>query len=155
MDTFKLDLGNLQIELSDEKLYIKTFTSNETFALRTINGIGVIDLIELYEKKLGSWAIKRFLYISCFLVPACKLFQVLFSLEGIPAREDISVFIFFSLLGLFLVFINKKPKLLSAVRIMLNSGNRDFEFDKTGIDGEAVAEFVAKVESTLTSYNKI
>jgi hypothetical protein len=43
---------------------------------------------------------------------------------------------------------------MSAVRIMLNGGNRDFEFDKAGVDSEAVAEFVARVESTLTAYHK-
>lgn len=49
---------------------------------------------------------------------------------------------------------NNEPKLMSAVRIMMSGGNRDFQFDKTGIKSGNVAEFVAKVESTLTSYHK-
>jgi hypothetical protein len=46
------------------------------------------------------------------------------------------------------------PKLMSAVRIMMSGGNRDFQFDKAGIKSGNVAEFVAKVESTLTAYQK-
>jgi hypothetical protein len=49
----------------------------------------------------------------------------------------------------------QKPTMMSAVRIMMNGGNRDFQFDKTGIGNEKVAEFVVKVEATLTSYQKM
>ncbi len=48
----------------------------------------------------------------------------------------------------------EKPILMSAVRIMMSGGNRDFQFDKTGIKSVNVAEFVAKVETTLTAYHK-
>jgi hypothetical protein len=43
---------------------------------------------------------------------------------------------------------NNEPKLMSAVRIMMSGGNRDFQFDKTGIKSGNIAEFVANVEST-------
>jgi hypothetical protein len=37
---------------------------------------------------------------------------------------------------------------------MMSGGNRDFQFDKMGIKSGNIAEFVALVESTLTSYHK-
>lgn len=43
---------------------------------------------------------------------------------------------------------------MSAVRVMMSGGNRDFQFDKAGIQSGNIAEFVAKVESTLTAYHK-
>ncbi len=49
---------------------------------------------------------------------------------------------------------NNEPILMSAVRIMMSGGNRDFKFDKTGVKSGNVAEFVTKVESTLTAYHK-
>lgn len=48
----------------------------------------------------------------------------------------------------------EKPNLMSAVRIIMSGGNRDFQFDKTGIKSGDVAELVAKVELTLTAYHK-
>ena len=43
---------------------------------------------------------------------------------------------------------------MSAVRIMISGGVRDFQFNKTSIDSNNIAEFVVKVESTLTAYHK-
>ncbi len=156
MNTFQLDLGNLQINLTDEKLFVNTFASNETFALRSVNGLGVIDLIEAYNKNLNDWRLRRIILtipVSIFLIAGVdKLIFVnnenikelfLFVYIGIPfAIYKISYYLLI------------KPVLMSAVRIMLNSGNRDFQFDKAGVDSEAVAEFVARVESTLTAYHK-
>jgi len=36
----------------------------------------------------------------------------------------------------------------------MNGGNRDFKFDKSSSDANKIAEFVAKVEETLTAYHK-
>lgn len=153
MNTFQLDLGNLQIKLSDEKLFVNTFASNETFALRSINGLGVIDLLDAFNKKLTIWKIKRFIAIISVFIAARNLHIIVFD-DSIFKNTNIAFFIFFLALGLYIIAKYRKPILMSAVRIMLNGGNRDFEFDKTGVDSEAVAEFVARVESTLTAYHK-
>ena len=47
-----------------------------------------------------------------------------------------------------------KPELLSSVRIMLNGMNRDFEFNKRKVNSTDVANFVARVEDTLTAFHK-
>ncbi len=37
---------------------------------------------------------------------------------------------------------------------MMSGGNRDFMFDKADTNSNSVAEFVAKVENTLTAFHK-
>lgn len=154
MNTFKLDLSTLNIELTDEKLFVNTFFSNETFALRSVNGLGVVDLIEDYNKKL-TVSKRKILYVTLSLT-----LSIILLMNAGSGYNGILGFIpdtllFASFCFAIYNFVNyKKPILMSAVRIMLNGGNRDFEFDKTGVDSEAVAEFVARVESTLTAYHK-
>lgn len=155
----QFNAGNLEIKLTNEKLFINTATSSETFALRSVNGIGVVDLVDEYNKALTAWKIQRlnqkiFLGIGIFL--AVIGFYILVKGGSLVIGFGFLVF------GSFLAIVSKigmnktnnEPKLMSAVRIMMSGGNRDFQFDKTGIKSENVAEFVAKVESTLTSYHK-
>lgn len=154
MNTFQLDIGNLQVNLTDDKLFVNTFSSNETFALRSVNGLGVVDLIDDYNKKLTD-SKKKLVYGTLSLT----LFILLLNNAGSGYNGFLgfipNTLLFVSILFAIYNFVNyKKPVLMSAVRIMLNGGNRDFEFDKTGVDSEAVAEFVARVESTLTAYHK-
>jgi hypothetical protein len=149
---------NLEIKLTSEKLFINTNTSNETFALRSVNGIGVVDLVDEYNKALTLWKSQKgagpvlyffggfFLLIALIgiskspvLAMICLLFSALFFRMGFVQSEKSK---------------NNEPKLMSAVRIMMSGGNRDFQFDKTGIKSGNIAEFVANVESTLTAYHK-
>ncbi len=51
----QFNTDNLDIKLTSEKLFINTVASNETFALRSVNGVGVIDLIDDYNKALTIW----------------------------------------------------------------------------------------------------
>ena len=154
MNTFQLNIGNLQVNLTDEKLFVNTFSSNETFALRSVNGLGVVDLIDDYNNKLTA-SKKKLVYGTLSLT----LFILLLMNAGSGYNGILgfipNTLLFASFCFAIYNFVNyKKPILMSAVRIMLNGGNRDFEFDKTGVDSEAVAEFVARVESTLTAYHK-
>ncbi len=151
--------NDLEIKLTSEKLFINTATSTETFALRSLNGIGVVDLIEDYNKALTEWKKQAFgnTYTSYFLI-VVGLFIViagLFSSEKDGKSGVIILGLIMSIGGYFLLK-NKKnePILMSAVRIMMSGGNRDFQFDKTGVSSNNIAEFVSKVESTLTSYHK-
>ena len=50
--------------------------------------------------------------------------------------------------------IPTKPTLDSYFRIMLSGGSREFKFDKNEENSADVANFVNKVEDTLTAYNK-
>ncbi|MFM6947615.1 MAG: hypothetical protein ACKOWQ_01245 [Aquirufa sp.] len=154
MNTFQLDLGILQINLSDEKLFVNTFASNETFALRSVIGIGVVDLIDDYNKKLTN-SNKKLLYgtlsLGLFILLLMNAGSGYNGFLGFIPNTLLLVSICFAIYN----FVNyKKPILMSAVRIMVNGGNRYFEFDKAGVESEAIAEFVARVESTLTAYHK-
>jgi hypothetical protein len=157
---------NLDIKLTNEKLFIKTETSNETFALRSVNGIGVIDLVIEYNEDLTKWEkTASGPYFIMLLGALFILGTLLFIFGTLFGEGKIELGIVFIYLGLGVAFIiygyklidkikKKEPKLMSAIRIMMNSGNRDFQFDKDGNESKNIAEFVAKVESTLTSYHK-
>jgi hypothetical protein len=147
----ELSTDGLKIKLTDEKLFINTQSSNETIALRSINGIGIVDLLDEYNSELTKWKqsndkekISNFLFII----------GAIFLLTGIDGLGWI--------IGLVLIVIGltqrvssvKRPTLLSSVRIMMSGGNRDFKFDKTSSNSSDIADFVAKVESTLTAFHK-
>jgi hypothetical protein len=158
----QLDAGSLDIKLTSEKLFINTPTSNEAFALRSVNGIGVIDLLDEYNNLLTyckESKIKAIIGV-CFgaflaVVGAILIVTQIQSDKGIiPELIFTGIGLLITLPGI--AYLNKpvQPKLMSAVRIMMSGGNRDFKFDKTGVKSGNVAEFVAKVESTLTAYHK-
>ena len=145
---------NLEIKLTSEKLFINTIASNETFALRSINGIGVVDLVEEYSKALTAW--KK-------TIPGTYVLMGFGAILFIGGLFDKKIVIGIVLTGAamaiggYLLLLNskkRKPNLMSAIRIMMSGGNRDFQFDKNEIASGNIAEFVAKVESTLTSYHK-
>lgn len=143
----------ISIKLTDEKLYIKTLSSSETFALRSINGIGVVDLVEKYNQELtdkknaskptGLYVLGGFLLlagignIAVSIGPALGCFLLAGGVFYWASTKQIA-----------------EPILKSGVRIMIGGMNRDFEFDKTGSYTTQIAELVVKVEETLTAYHK-
>jgi hypothetical protein len=139
--------GNLGIKLTAEKLFIETAISTETFALRSVNGIGVIDLVDDYNKKLRD---KNEAYTRAVLF----LILGIFSICCTSTTTTIIGLLFGAIAYMFYAKTKVEPVLMSAVRIMMSGGNRDFQFDKNGVKSGNVAEFVALVESTLTSYHK-
>ena len=42
-DLHELNVDGLNMKLTSEKLFVNSNTSNETFALRSVNGIGIVD----------------------------------------------------------------------------------------------------------------
>lgn len=151
----QFNADNLEIKLTSEKLFIQTASSNETFALRSVNGIGVIDLVDNYNKELTKWKKKSNSPYYLFILGGLFVFS---GIAGGTENLVQGIVLGIAAIGGGLLLLNKsnkeKPNLMSAVRIMMSGGNRDFQFDKTGVDNNNIAEFVAKVESTLTSYHK-
>jgi hypothetical protein len=158
----EFSVKNLSIKLTDEKLFIITPSASETFALRSLNGIGVIDLVEKYNEDMNkhkeAMEFKLIQKVSGFLMAIFTLIVFYFMMKfEFPIGAIITLFLGG---GLSAVFFKRgfeeleNPVMLSAVRIMLNSGNRDFEFSKTSKVSDNVAHFVAKVESTLSAYHK-
>ncbi|MEI6816034.1 MAG: hypothetical protein WCL14_05445 [Bacteroidota bacterium] len=155
----KFSVDNLGIELTDEKLFIKTLTSNETFALRAINGIGVVDLVDDYNEDLKEFkrekSKKMHIIVWGIIFILCGLF--IFSQTSHPAGLIMGLFSL-AIGGGFIFFSQSKPLeepvLMSAVRLMMSGGNRDFTFDKSNDDSNQIAKFVANVENTLSAYHK-
>lgn len=138
-------------------MFINTTESSEVFALRSVNGIGVVDLVEDFNKALTARKTLRSLQKTMLII------GIIITLSGLWVFQySLGVgFAFIVFGGIFaipaLIGLNRsniEPELMSAVRIMISGGNRDFKFNKTGIKSGNVAEFVVKVESTLTAYHK-
>jgi hypothetical protein len=153
----QFNADNLDIKLTSEKLFINTAASSEAFALRSVNGIGVVDLVDDYNKALTAWKTVRLnqkIFLGTGIIIGIMGLWTLQNSVGIGFGIIVfgGIFAILALIGMNKT--NNEPKLMSAVRIMMSGGNRDFQFDKTGIKSGNVAEFVAKVESTLTAYHK-
>lgn len=151
-----LETEGLSIKLTDEKIFITTSTSMETFALRSIDGIGVIDLVQDLNEEITSYKQKNNAQVVNVISGIIILIMGLYI-----CSVDITIGSTVSTVGLAwagFVYLAKrgtlKPTLKSAVRIMMAGGNRDFVFDKANSNGVEVAEFVAKVEDTLTAFHK-
>ncbi|MDU0808028.1 hypothetical protein [Aquirufa regiilacus] len=143
----------ISIKLTDEKLYIKTLSSSETFALRSINGIGIVDLIDKYNVELTAQKNAKKptgLYILGGFLLLAGIGNIAVSIG--PAL------IFIILGGAVFYWASTQqapePTLKSAVRIMISGMNRDFEFDKSGPYVNQIAQFIVKIEETLTAYQK-
>ena len=153
----ELKTEGLSIKLTEEKLFITTATSTETFALRSIDGIGVIDLIENLNEKLNQYKAAQVQSITWIILGITLFLLGLFSIT-LMGISTASVFLIFAVVmvlgGMKIKSKNPKPTLQSAVRIMMSGGNRDFTFDKANSNSIEVAEFVAKVEDTLTAFHK-
>lgn len=151
----------LEIKLTEDKLFINTITSNEAFALRSIDGIGVIDLVEDFNKSMNLYKelnsktkmgkIFAFIGIAILFLALILFFndsRFIGMFLGFPA-------LVFIISGLSNMYKNLQiPTLKSAVRIMMSGGNRDFIFDKAETKSQNIAEFVANVENTLTAFHK-
>ena len=147
----QFDAGLFNVKLTDEKLVFLTNNSTESFALRSLNGIGVVDLTDdLNQQVLFAQGKKSTQMLNIVIGAIVMIFG--FYVGGGFGTVMAIVGIVFIILGL-LVKV-PTPILKSVVRIMLSSGNRDFQFIKSSGLGSTVLDFVSKVEETLTAYHK-
>lgn len=154
--TNKLEMDGLSIKLTDEKLFITTATSTETFGLRSIDGIGVIDLVDKLNEELTEHKKSKTGFINLIVSGSIFLIGGLYILT-IDVSTGFATFLLgagMAGFGIYKLNQSLKPTLKSAVRIMMTGGNRDFMFDKAQSNSIEVAEFVAKVEDTLTAFHK-
>lgn len=149
----EIKIDDLHMKLTNDKLYVNSATSNETFALRSVNGIGIVDLVEKFNQDLELWKKGNTTYKSLgyFFI----IVGIISLLIGIGDSIFLGAGIVVLILGIY-YFKNaeEKPILKSSVRIMLSGTQRDFEFDKKSTNAGQVARFVALVEDTLTAYHK-
>jgi hypothetical protein len=155
----EFSIKGLKFKLTDDKLYINTISASETFALRSLNGIGVIDLVDKYNSEMNLYKERQKQYNAGIVLLVVGLIAGLsfFAMDSFWKIAVLFVAIPFCSIAIGLINTNKdrtEPELLSVVRLMLNSGDRNFEFVKSSKNSKDVAEFVAKVESTLSAFHK-
>jgi hypothetical protein len=126
-----LNLVGLEIRLTSDKLYIKTPASQETFALRSLNGIGVIDLVEEYNRDLVEYNKKKSEANKAKFLIGCSAAIAVFSYFTLG---EFGVIMAVAGLAGGVMLLRKvgkieMPFLKSAVRIMMSGNSRDFSFD--------------------------
>jgi hypothetical protein len=158
LSQFKSDF--FEVTLNSDQLFVHTSTSEEVFALRSINGISIVDLVDEYNTELTEWKKKANApYQLFFWGGILFIFGIALIIEGKVVALGILLLVF-SLAMIFFGNINRnkinqnKPTLMSSLRIMLNGGVRDFKFDKADSSSANIADFVSQVVKTLTAYHK-
>jgi hypothetical protein len=150
----QVNSGGLSIRLTNEKLFIDSSISKETFAVRSIDGIGIVDLMDDYIKELSERNSKKSKGILLLIIGAI-IFLYLINLEQVDYYA-LMLFVIASVpfsIGIILLSNLKNVKLISVVRIMMRGGVRDFKFDKSDSSKNEIAAFVASVEETFTAYH--
>ena len=152
METFisEINAPDLQIKLSGENLYIKTAIKSETFALRSINEIGIIDLVDEFNLALAKHLKKR---SSAFGIMITGI--TLLSVGIVLKIWWLSIWgILPLIIGNILLKKLDDPTLKSSLRLVMSNGSRNFEFDKFEYGISKVEEFVHNVESTLCNIHR-
>jgi hypothetical protein len=148
----------LEFKLTSDKLFITGATGTEAFALRSINGIGVVDLVDKFNDDLTKFKKQKqgfkILLISSIVFLIVGLISVFDSSQSDSAITVISLGAAGVAFSLYQMKKTLEPQMMSVVRIMLNGMNRDFEFNKRKVNSTDVANFVARVEDTLTAFHK-
>jgi hypothetical protein len=153
------DNNGFNVTLTSDKIYITAIGQEETFALRSVSGVGLYDDIKKYNQELKDFELKAnnrknlayVLIVLGILHIIVYAFYLNFVTLGLVAGG------IFIAVGIFQMNKNesaKKPVLDSFFNLMLSGGDRKFPFNKSGKNAKQIALFVNKVEDTLTAYNK-
>tara|TARA_B100000780_G_scaffold250380_1_gene196512 strand:+ start:722 stop:1213 length:492 start_codon:yes stop_codon:yes gene_type:complete len=154
------DNQGFTVKLTNDKIFISAVGNEETLALRGVNGVGVYDDLEKYNKELEEFKKKTMSPLKRKITAFSIIgFAVLMGIPMLTTgnTEPLGVVFVLAASGfIVLKFKSKKkpPSLDSYFRIMLSGGDRKFKFDKSGGNAQNIAQFINKVEETLTAYNK-
>ena len=155
------DDNGFNVKLTKDKVFVSTIGNEETFALRSVNGVGLYDDIKKYNLDLknnknnnDNSTMIGFVAVLIFIIGTTG--GIYFSI-GELGNGFIAIAICFILGGLIYYFMNqkpsgRKPKLDSYFKLMLSGGSREFQFDKSDENSVEIADFINKLEDTLTSY---
>lgn len=154
------------VRLTTEKIYAKSVGLEETYALRSVDGAGVFDDIEGFTKEKleaekSSKSKRNWGLVSMIFFGFPLLRFIIGGLIDVEEfGEQTGVYVIFAILfglGVSLYIKSKKAlnkvKLKSYIKIIISGSNKLYLFDKNASDSEKVAEFLEKVEETLTKYN--
>lgn len=150
--TNEIKINEIDLKIANEKLYIKTIAMNETIALRSIDSIAIIDLIDEFNDKLSQWKKKNFWPYLLYILGALYILIAITSqlpFAIIPGSILIAIGYFISK-----KIYSNKPQLKSSIRIFINGNIRDIEFNKSASNISKIAGFVATIESTLSGFHQ-
>lgn len=155
------DNNGFNVTLTSDKIYITAIGQEETFALRSVSGVGLYDDIKKYNQEIEAFEkkAKKSKNMSVLLIfggIAILVVSVLGYMNSGEAGPGVLGLILLSI-GIYKLNKNesaKKPVLDSFFNLMLSGGDRKFPFNKSSKNAKQIALFVNKVEDTLTAYNK-
>ncbi len=148
------DNHGFNVKLTSEKIFIDAAGTSETIALRGLNGVGLYDDLEKYNRELESMKseaklgvyLKWFFYIMGFI-------YIILAINNESTGAGVTGIV---IIGITYWISNRKkskdPVLDSYFRLMLSGGDRKFKFNKSDETSVKIADFINKVEDTLTAY---
>ena len=152
------DNRGLNVKLTKEKIFITATGNEETFALRSVNGVGIYDDLEKYaeDEEAYNTAAKKVRKEKITSI----IMGVLMIVMGIYTGLEFGIY--FILVGIvfiiafqFLVKVKaEKPVLNTYFKLMISGASRRFKFHKSDESSVKIADFINKVEDTLTAYSK-
>ena len=146
------DNHGFNVKLTNEKIFIDAAGSSETIALRGLNGVGLYDDIEKYNNELETYKADgkgAEIFKWVFLVLAGIIL-----ISGFPDTIIPTIIVAGIAIGISKLLMSKKkePILDSYFRLMLSGGDRKFPFHKSDETSVKIADFINKIEDTLTAY---
>lgn len=145
------DNHGFNVKLTNDKIFIDSAGSSETIALRRLTGVGLYDDLEKYNKELEKYkkekkGIKVVKWMLIVLGLYCTSFSLVLGIFWIAGGVLLEKLVSFS------SNLKKEPVLDSYFRLMLSGGDRKFKFNKSDETSVKIADFINKVEDTLTAY---
>ena len=152
------DNDGLNVKLTSEKVYISAASGDETFALRSVNGVGTYDDIKKFAEESEEYANKGKKWKIAFFV---MIFVSFASLMGVIEDPEAAMGLIICLALTFGFYYKWKnptkggpPVLDSYLKFMISGNERLFKFNKSDESSALIADFINKIEDTLTAYNK-
>ena len=153
---FNDDKG-FNVKLTKDKIFITAVGNEETFALRGVNGVGLYDDIEKYNKELEEQK-KVNPKLNGYIMIGLGIFLGIAGVINIQTDSTTAIMFIIEGIGLgvggnlMMKAKNKPPKLDSYFKLILSGGDRKFKFDKNDETSASIADFINKIEDTLTAY---
>lgn len=151
------DDQGFNVKLTKDKIFVSSLGNEETFALRGVNGVGLYDDIVKYNEELEQHKTQKNPLVANICIGSgafivmCSLY--LFSKSDAGAPMYIAEGIVFLAIGVFLKKqVHQPPKLDSFFKLILSGSDRKFKFDKNDATSASIADFINKIEETLTAY---
>lgn len=153
---FNDDKG-FNVKLTKDKIFITAIGNEETFALRGVNGVGLYDDIEKYNKELEEQK-KVNHKLNGYIMIGLGIILGIAGLMNIQTDSTSAIMFIIEGIGvgvggnLMMKAKNQPPKLDSYFKLILSGGDRKFKFDKNDETSASIADFINKIEDTLTAY---